>query len=87
MPDFCSPDALPEFATAAQLAATPQTLVTVQFDAEVVDWFQKNQPAGMNWQHVDQHPSGTPARISRNPLTVVRNIAGGWGPDRCRSGP
>ena len=50
MPDFCAPDALPEFATAAQPAATPQTIVTVQLDAEVVDWFQKNQPAGMNWQ-------------------------------------
>lgn len=50
MPDFNAPSALPEFATAAQPAATPQTIVAVQLDADVVDWFQKNQPDGMNWQ-------------------------------------
>ena len=50
MPDFSAPNSLPEFAAAAQPAATPQTIVTVQLDAVVVDWFQKNQPAGMGWQ-------------------------------------
>ena len=50
MPDFNAPNALPEFSTAAQPESTPQTLVTVQLDADVVDWFQKNQPDGMNWQ-------------------------------------
>ena len=48
MPDFNAPDTLPAFATAAQPAATPQILVTVQLDADVVDWFQKNQPDGIN---------------------------------------
>ena len=50
MPDFNAPDAIPEFAAAAKPVVTPQTLVTVQLDADVVGWFQKNQPDGMNWQ-------------------------------------
>ncbi len=50
MPDYSAPDALPEFAAAAQPAATPQTLVTVQLDADMVAWFQRNQPDGMSWQ-------------------------------------
>ena len=50
MPDFSAPNALPDFAAAGQPAATPQTLVTVQLDADLVDWFQKNQPDGMSWQ-------------------------------------
>lgn len=50
MPDFNAPNALPEFATAARAAATPQAIVSMQLDADVLDWFRNNQPDGMNWQ-------------------------------------
>lgn len=51
MPDYNAPDALPEF-TAAAIAAEPpaQAMVTMQLDAEIVTWFQQNQPQGMTWQ-------------------------------------
>jgi uncharacterized protein (DUF4415 family) len=51
MPDFNAPNALPEFATAAQPAATPQAIVTMQLDADVLAWFQAQQAAGgIDWQ-------------------------------------
>ncbi|WP_216840305.1 BrnA antitoxin family protein [Falsiroseomonas tokyonensis] len=42
---------MPEFAAAATPAKRPaQATITMQIDADVVSWFQQNQPDGMTWQ-------------------------------------